>query len=139
MVRIIRRLWSGVLVVLIPYSPVVWSGLCGRRYTWFFLSWSDGHLYVFFLSSGSGLGSRISLGHAVTPPDFAYNAAALWDAPLPFELFYHRFFPRCVDTRPIRLCVYMSRSQILDGYILSIGGVHLSRSSFLPILLNLLC
>lgn len=30
----------------------------------------------------------------------------------------------------------MSRSQILDGYILSIGGVHLSRSSFLPILLS---
>lgn len=48
-------------------------------------------------------------------------------------------FPRCVDTRPIGLRVYMSRSQILDGYILSIGGVHLSRSYFLPILLKLLC
>lgn len=50
MVWIIRRLGSGVLVVLIPYSPVVWSGLCGRRYTWVFsvVRWTPFCFFFFF-------------------------------------------------------------------------------------------
>ena len=46
-VRMMRRPESGALVVLIPCSPVAWSGFYGRRYTWF-LSSSQVDTFLFF-------------------------------------------------------------------------------------------